>query len=39
MRLAEHFITFCNTFNKLNITGAEMLDSTNHMTSLVVYLF
>ena len=32
MRLAEHFISFCNKFNKFNNTRARMLDSIYHMT-------
>ena len=31
VRLAKHFIYFCNNFNKLNNTGAQMLDSIYHM--------
>ena len=33
-RLAEHFITFCSEFKKLNTcnTGAGMLDSIYHMS-------
>ena len=31
-RLAEHFITFCSEFKKLNNTGAGMLDSIYHMS-------
>ena len=27
-----HFICFCNEFNKVNNTGARMLDSIYHMT-------
>ena len=30
MRLAKHFITFHNTLNKFNNTGALMLGSTYH---------
>ena len=31
-RLVEHFITFCNKFNKFNSAGACMFDSIYHMT-------
>ena len=31
MRLAEHFIAFCNKFDKFNNTKAGMLDSIYHM--------
>ena len=31
-RLANHFISFHNDFNKFNNTGAPMLDSIYHMT-------
>ena len=30
--LAEHFITFCNEFNKFKKKGVRMLDSIYHMT-------
>ena len=32
MKLFEHFMLVCNEFNKLNYTGACMLDSIYHMT-------
>ena len=32
MRLAEHFISFHIEFNKLNKTGARILDYIYHMT-------
>ena len=32
MRLAKHFIFFRNKLNKLNSTGAQMLDFIYHMT-------
>ena len=41
-RLAEHFIAFCNEFNKFNNTGAQMLDSIYHLTlklNLISYYF
>ena len=31
MRLAYHFRTFCNEFNKFNKTGERMLEKTYHM--------
>ena len=31
-RKNDHFISFHNDFNKLDNTGAQTLDSVNHMT-------
>ena len=35
-RHAEHFIAFCNKFNKFNNTGARMLGIIYHMTLKVL---
>ena len=32
MRLVEHFIAFCEKFDKFNNTGAQMMDYICHMT-------
>ena len=41
MRFAEYFITFRNKFQKINNTGARILDSIYHMTSKLLknYIF
>ena len=32
MRLAEHFIALCDSFNRFKNTGVQIIDSIYHMT-------